>query len=692
MDNEKIFLGQIESSFQSLSKSFSNNDQTKISVLVAGFPKEHDAKAIKAFIELISPNRNFKLIKKNVNQFKGLVFIYFDELEEAQAFCMKDFYYQGKLIDCKISKNQDEFIIDSQKNLRLPNKIFAINIPSHFNKVETAKIFEKYGEIQEVVLVNKEIKKSKIAYVSFKEPASAIKCVNQHKFNISSGCTVTVEYARPKFTRTMLYKINPNLRAYIRQIQKGEKPYDPLEFCAFHDSLLSPYYNANHQIRNEQMANEKLDLEPQINLQFNDMSIGNKNIEGFHHDSTPVCDINFARRNDFQDFVYAAKQKVNDPNMQNNWQSPYCDNGQLNDANAVNNYGQGGYQSQYQNLNPRWSSKDYSEYNCSSIHSTLSNYDGYYYYPANNISPVQTAEENWSNYNQDTNGGKKSNSSNNKEPETNKNKSMDMSDLKKIHIRSKSDHFHANNPLLYEAAHMNRSFQNSNDTGLIANTEQVTQESQYDDKMHRSNSYNTGYTNPYNYANQPHQINTGYQSSNANYPNNHPEQAYDQYSNSHPNHAYNSQQWNQDYQKVDHEMGYYDNTNAIDYNNTGNTQNYDHQLYNNAQANYTKEQIDPMYTYNSTYNEGINNCNYADKNQYHNPQENSRGNVWDDSQQQTNYNQNSYYDGNNTSYDNKTQPNVVENIDSKTNNSQRENQVNVDYIQDPSKKIQDNWY
>ncbi len=113
MDNEKIFLGQIESSFQSLSKSFSNNDQTKISVLVAGFPKEHDAKAIKAFIELISPNRNFKLIKKNVNQFKGLVFIYFDELEEAQAFCMKDFYYQGKLIDCKISKNQDEFIIDS---------------------------------------------------------------------------------------------------------------------------------------------------------------------------------------------------------------------------------------------------------------------------------------------------------------------------------------------------------------------------------------------------------------------------------------------------------------------------------------------------------------------------------------------------------------------------------------------------
>ena len=562
----------------------------KISVLVAGFPKEHDSEAIRVFIESISPSKHYKQIKKNINQFKGLVFVYFETKEEAEDFCSKEYRYQGKLVDCKISKNQEDFINESLRNLRFPNKIFAINIPSYFSKTDTGKVFGKYGEIQEIVLVDKEIKKSKIAYVSFKNFESAKKCVKNHKVTIMPGCTVTIEYARPKFTRTMQYKIHPVLRAYIRQIQKGEKPYDPIEFCEFHDQLLSDSgINTTNAINKLPMQDPVISEQPQINLNYMNAHGNQNDYSNYEHDLTPQnYNQNLGYRNDFQNFAYAAQIKMDDSNLHNNWHEPvnYTNNGDQYTQEAYQNY----------NLNPSYSYNSMyngSEYNVSDINSSISNqFDGYYYRPRNdsNFESQHNSDISFSSHKE------VGNKSYGKINET-----EDMTEKTNTDINSKIKHLQKSKSYVFESENQ-QDLQNNDDSllkrGNTAFCEPNGVTSTYENNADNNNLAYGDQTQK-SQSNNMHSYETQY--------NNDTNQSYSEYYKQN-----DGNQWDNSYNNPNAEHLYYgNNTNyqGHDYqqpNNGNHQQYYDQSYYNTSQnADEYKNHQDPQI-----YNHGYAPNNY----------------------------------------------------------------------------------
>ena len=71
----------------------------RISVLLAGFPSEATTNDVEKYMKEIAPNKKCSIIKRKkftVEDFRGFVFVHFDNLEEATEFNSKNHSYNEK--------------------------------------------------------------------------------------------------------------------------------------------------------------------------------------------------------------------------------------------------------------------------------------------------------------------------------------------------------------------------------------------------------------------------------------------------------------------------------------------------------------------------------------------------------------------------------------------------------------------
>lgn len=215
-----------------------DNDKT-VTVIVTGFPQKTCTNDVEAFMHKITAGNKSDVKVDTKNYFRGFVYVKFKFVWEAEQFINKEYVFQRKLLNCRISMQYYQFINESIENLRNPKKVFADRIPKHWCKKEVEKFFGNYGEIDYISLVDKDHKTVNFAYVTFIKTQSARDCVKSKLIKLKDKRKIKVEYSNPKFSANMLNKIHPILRRYIESVQNQSKNYDPNDFIYLQDIVLA---------------------------------------------------------------------------------------------------------------------------------------------------------------------------------------------------------------------------------------------------------------------------------------------------------------------------------------------------------------------------------------------------------------------------------------------------------------------
>ena len=183
------------------------------------------------------------------SRFLGYCFVCFDTLAEAEEFTRRRLVFEDKTLVTKISIEHEQYILTSLQEAKAAKKVFVDSIPKEISKKELYDILAKFGEIEAFEYVKKDQKVINIAYVTFKDPASAKECVSK-KFILRLGnFKVFVNYAKPNLTKNMLLKVHPKLRKFILGLHKNRAPYDPSKLAEIYDEIISKnqnIYNVNN--------------------------------------------------------------------------------------------------------------------------------------------------------------------------------------------------------------------------------------------------------------------------------------------------------------------------------------------------------------------------------------------------------------------------------------------------------------
>lgn len=216
-------------------------DTEKPTVFVGGIPKTADTKVLREYIRSVNSNCEFHLVTDSKNRSRGFAFILCATEKEAHEFANQRHMYDNKVLDCKVSLHHTDYITSSLNNIREPKKIFVDKIAKRVTKSDLEKSFMVYGEIEEIILIEKEKRSINFAYISYFDTESARRCVQGPEIKYSAGSKLSVIFARPKFSKKMLLDIPPLLKEYIRQIQKGLKEYDPKDFVNLHVEVVNDF-------------------------------------------------------------------------------------------------------------------------------------------------------------------------------------------------------------------------------------------------------------------------------------------------------------------------------------------------------------------------------------------------------------------------------------------------------------------
>ena len=84
----------------------------KFTVFVGGIPKDGDPEHAKEFIRSLAPTAKFDSMCDSKKRLKGFVFIEFKSQQEVDLFLSCPHTYDGKLLNCKVSQDHNDFIAD----------------------------------------------------------------------------------------------------------------------------------------------------------------------------------------------------------------------------------------------------------------------------------------------------------------------------------------------------------------------------------------------------------------------------------------------------------------------------------------------------------------------------------------------------------------------------------------------------
>ena len=154
----------------------------------------------------------------------------------------------------------DDFIQNCLEDLRHPKKVYINKIPKNFEKNQIVEAFEQFGEVHQVNIIHRTDRVNNFAYVTFVDSKSAVATVNYKFLELEANFKIRISYAKPNFTKRMLFKVNPALRNYLKKIQNGKKEYDPAEFIQFEQTILKKYENHKDPTPSDDLYQLKEDL------------------------------------------------------------------------------------------------------------------------------------------------------------------------------------------------------------------------------------------------------------------------------------------------------------------------------------------------------------------------------------------------------------------------------------------------
>lgn len=213
----------------------------KISVLVADLPQNIEISIIEEYQKSILPDENFSVIyKKNISNQKsrGFAFIHFDEIKKAEAFISKDYFYDGKKLDCKILSDNNSYIEENLYQLRNPQKVYAEGIPKKITVGKLKETMSSFGQIGDITPIENKCGNSYDSYITFENSESAKSCVKSNRMVLSCQSEISFCFARPRFSNYMIKKIHPIQGIYIKKIKHSQMSYFPEDFIKVEDSLL----------------------------------------------------------------------------------------------------------------------------------------------------------------------------------------------------------------------------------------------------------------------------------------------------------------------------------------------------------------------------------------------------------------------------------------------------------------------
>ena len=204
-------------------------------VFIGGIPKDSDIDDVNTYLLSICGNSPFNLITDSKSRLRGFAFVSFSDKNDIKRFLSKPHSYNGKQLDCKSSLEQSDYVDASLNNIREPKKIYADDIPKQYTKKILQEAFSAYGEIEEIILIEKAKKPKNFAYITFADTDSAQKCIKEAYIKLDLQTFISVVYARPKFSKKMLQTVPVEIQKYIKQVQKRTKEYDPTDFAALEE-------------------------------------------------------------------------------------------------------------------------------------------------------------------------------------------------------------------------------------------------------------------------------------------------------------------------------------------------------------------------------------------------------------------------------------------------------------------------
>ena len=150
-----------------------NNTQSKLTMFVGGIPKTYDYDEIESYFQKYGDIENLNLICDSKKRSRGFAFLTY-KLNDDLHKCMAETHiFEDKPLDCKISLDQNNYLNMCLNSLKNPTKVFLDDIPKEITKSELEETFSKFGEIEEVILINKAKRELGFAYLTFKETKSA---------------------------------------------------------------------------------------------------------------------------------------------------------------------------------------------------------------------------------------------------------------------------------------------------------------------------------------------------------------------------------------------------------------------------------------------------------------------------------------------------------------------------------------
>jgi len=154
----------------------------------------------------------------------------------------------------------DDFIQNCLEDLRHPKKVYINKIPKNFEKNQIVETFKQFGEVHQVNIIHRTDRVNNFAYVTFVDSKSAVAAVNHKFLELEANFKIRISYAKPNFTKRMLFKVNPALRNYLKKIQNGKKEYDPAEFIQFEQTILKKYESYKDPTPSDDLYQLKEDL------------------------------------------------------------------------------------------------------------------------------------------------------------------------------------------------------------------------------------------------------------------------------------------------------------------------------------------------------------------------------------------------------------------------------------------------
>jgi len=121
-------------------------------------------------------------------------------------------------------------IKDCLEVLKNPYRVLAKKIPKFLKKIDIERMFQKFGEIESLKIIDSPNNKYLFAYVNFTDSTSAKNCCERRFLQEKGLRNVQLFYSVPIFNEDILHGFHPKVQDYLIKVQNEQLSFDPEKF------------------------------------------------------------------------------------------------------------------------------------------------------------------------------------------------------------------------------------------------------------------------------------------------------------------------------------------------------------------------------------------------------------------------------------------------------------------------------